>query len=127
MKRQLIALTVVGALTLSGFAVAQAGDGGPCGRHGGRGGGHLGKVIEALDLTADQKAKVQPIIDQAKPQIAAIHEEAMLKVKALMENTTAQLRPLLTAEQQTKLDTLKQAHEQMRDAHEKMRSLKSDS
>jgi len=83
-------------------------------------------MIETLNLTPDQQAKVQPIIDQAKPQIAAIHEEAMQKVKALMESTTAQLRPLLTAEQQTKLDTLKQAHEQMRDAHEKMRALKSE-
>jgi Spy/CpxP family protein refolding chaperone len=125
MKRLLIALTAAGAISVAGFAIARTDEGGPCGRHGGWR-GHFGKMTEALNLSPDQQAKVQPILDQAKPQIAAIHEEAMQKVKTIMENTTAQIRPLLTAEQQTKLDTLKQAHEQMRDAHDKMRSLKSE-
>ena len=125
MKPLLIALTAAGAISLGGIAIAGSHEGGPCGRHGGWK-GHFGKMTEALDLTPEQQAKVQPIIDQAKPQIAAIHQEARQKAKAVMENTTAQLRPLLSAEQLTKLETLKQAHEQMHDAHEKMRSLKSE-
>ena len=57
-----------------------------------------------MNLTPEQKAKVQPIIDQATPQIENIRREAMQKTKAVMDNAMAQIRPLLTPEQQKKLD-----------------------
>jgi hypothetical protein len=63
---------------------------------------------------------VQPIIDQTKPQIQAIHQEAMEKMLALLENTGAQIRPFLTPQQQQKFDAMKQAHENMRKAMEEM-------
>ena len=78
---------------------------------------HLSK---SLNLTDEQKAKVQPIIDQTKPQIAAIHKEAMEKMHALMENAGNQIRPLLTPQQQQKFDAMKKAHEDMRKAMEEM-------
>jgi hypothetical protein len=37
-----------------------------------------------------------------------------------MENATAQIRPLLTPEQQTKFDAMKKAHEDMRKAMQEM-------
>ena len=77
-----------------------------------------------LNLTDDQKAKVQPIIDQTKPQLAAIHKEAMEKAHALLENATNQIRPLLTPQQQQKFDAMKKAHEDMRKAHEEMDAAK---
>ena len=77
-------------------------------------------LSESLDLTPEQKAKVQPIIDQTKPQIAAIHQEAMQKMKAIMESTGAQIRPLLTPEQQGKFDAMKKAHEDMHKAMQEM-------
>jgi Spy/CpxP family protein refolding chaperone len=83
-------------------------------------GNPLERISDTLTLTPEQKAKVQPIIDQAKPQIAAIHQEAMQKAKTVMDNTMAQIRPLLTAEQQKKADEIKAAHEQMRDAAKKL-------
>jgi Spy/CpxP family protein refolding chaperone len=114
MKRNLLTLAAVGAIALSGFAIAQAGPGW-------RGhGNHLDKISEMLNLTPDQKAKVQPILDQAKPQLKAIHQDAMQKAKAVMESTMAQIRPLLTADQQQKLDDMKAAHQQMRDAAQKL-------
>ncbi len=61
-------------------------------------------MTENLNLTPDQKAKVQPIIDQATPQIESIRREAMQKTKAVMDNALAQIRPLLTPEQQKQLD-----------------------
>ena len=82
---------------------------------------HLSKDLE---LTDDQKAKVQPIIDQAKPQIEAIHKEAMEKTHAVMENTAAQIRPLLTPEQQQKYDAIKKAHEDMRKAKQQLHEAK---
>jgi Spy/CpxP family protein refolding chaperone len=80
----------------------------------------LEHLSESLNLTAEQKAKVQPIVDLAKPQIAAIHQEAMDKMKAIMESTAAQIRPLLTPEQQQKFDAMKKAHEDMHKAMQEM-------
>lgn len=80
----------------------------------------LGHLTKELNLTSDQQAKVAPIVDQAKPQIKAIHEEAMQKVKSVMENAAAQIRPLLTPEQQTKFDSIRKAHEDMMKAHHEM-------
>ncbi len=82
---------------------------------------HLSKD---LNLTDDQKAKVQPIIDQTKPQLAAIHQEAMQKMQALMESTGAQIRPLLTPDQQQKFDAMKKAHEDMRKSMQEMHDAK---
>jgi len=73
-------------------------------------------MTETLKLTPDQQAKAQPILDQAKPQIVAIHQEAMQKTKAVMEKTMSQIRPLLTPEQQQKLDNMGKTHEDMRNA-----------
>jgi len=83
-------------------------------------GNPLEHLSDALGLTADQKTKVQPIIDQAKPQIEAIHQEAMQKMRAVMESTGAQIRPLLTPEQQTKFDAMKKAHEDINKAMQEM-------
>ena len=65
------------------------------------------KMTDQLNLTPDQKAKVQPIIDQLKPQIESIRREAMEKSKAVMDNAMSQIRPLLTPEQQKKLEEAK--------------------
>lgn len=77
-------------------------------------------LSETLNLTADQKAKVQPILDQMKPQLAAIHKEAMEKAKTVMESTGAQIRPLLTPQQQEKYDSIKKAHDDMAKAMQEM-------
>ena len=88
-------------------------------------GNPLDHLSKGLDLTEEQKAKVQPIIDQTKPQIAAIHKEAMEKMHALMENAGNQIRPLLTPQQQQKFDAMKKAHEDMRKAMEEMHDARS--
>ena len=107
MKQNFLTLTAAGLIVLGGFAVVQAQD-----RHGGGARGHgLEQLTEGLNLTPDQQAKVQPIIDQARPQIAAIHREAMQKMKAVMASTSSQIRPLLTPEQQMKLDDNQKAHQ----------------
>ena len=121
MKRNLLALAVISAIAVSGFAIAQAGDKEDLGGRGWHKHGHrFEHLVETLNLTPEQKAKVQPIFDQAKPQLKAIHQEAMQKARAIMDNTMAQIRPMLTKEQQKKMDDMKAAHEQMRDAAKKM-------
>jgi hypothetical protein len=114
MKRNILTIVAAGAIALGGFVVVQAQAGGP-----GRWHGHafgLQHLTEKLDLTSDQQAKVEPILDAAKPQIAAIHQEAMQKAKGVMDGTLSQIRPLLTADQQKKLDAIQKAHQDMMNA-----------
>jgi Spy/CpxP family protein refolding chaperone len=121
MKRNILTLAVVGAIALGGFAIAQGGNKEGRGRHGWHERGQrFERLVETLNLTPEQKAKVQPIFDQAKPQLKAIREEARQKAKAVTDNTMAQIRPMLTKEQQKKYDDMKAAHEQMRDAAKKL-------
>lgn len=107
MKLKLITLGAIGALSLGSTAFAQDSQGGQD-QPGGRGGGHrhrsLAHMTENLNLTPEQKAKVQPIIDQATPQIEQIRREAMQKTKTVMDNALGQIRPLLTPEQQKQFD-----------------------
>ena len=117
MKRNLLTLAAVGAIALGGFAIAQA-EGGPGHWHGH--GLSLEHLTETLNLTSDQQAKVQPILDQAKPQIIAIHKDAMQKTQAVMASTMSQIRPLLTPEQQTKFDAVQKARQDMRAAQQKL-------
>ncbi len=118
MKRKMIILVAAGAIALGGFVVVQAqpGGGGPWHGHG----FGLQHLTEKLDLTSDQQTKVQPILDQAKPQIAAIHQEAMQKMKGVMDSTLSQIRPLLTPDQQKKLDAVQKAHQDMMNAHKEL-------
>jgi len=119
MKRNLLAVTAAGAIALCGFIIAQAqaGSGSAC-AHGHAFGLH--ELTDKLNLTAEQQTKVQPILDQTKPQIAAIHQEAMQKMKTVIQGAVSQIRPLLTADQQTKLDTIQKAHQDMMNAQKEL-------
>ena len=116
MKRNLLTIVTAGAIALGGLILVQAqpGPGGPGHWHGHAFG--LGGIANKLDLTADQKTKVQPILDQARPQIVAIHQEAMQKTKTVIDSTLSQIRPLLNADQQKKLDAIQKAHQDMMNA-----------
>ena len=135
MKRKLITLTTAAALAIGAAVTMNAhppGEHGGGGGHGGHGGHrkmmHMGMAMEhltkELELTDAQKAQVQPIVDQAKPQLKQIHQEAMEKAKTVIETSAAQIRPLLTPEQQKKFDALRAAHEKMREAKREMREAK---
>jgi periplasmic protein CpxP/Spy len=122
MKLKLITLVAIGAFSVGSTAFSQEPQGG-AGERGGRGSGGRGrgnsieKMTDQLNLTPEQKAKAQPIIDQARPQIENIHREAMQKMKAVMDNAMAQIRPLLTPEQQKKLDEVKNERRMGREGH----------
>lgn len=117
------------ALSLGGLAYLQAKEPGEH-KHPHHGpkmhkmGNPLEHLSKDLDLTDAQKAQVQPIIDQTKPQLEAIHKEAMEKKHALLENASTQIRPLLTPQQQQKFDAMKKAHEDMRKAMQQMHEAK---
>ena len=122
MKRNFLRFAAAGISALGGFAIVQAETG-----HGRGARGHgLERLTEGLNLTPDQQTKVQPIIDQAKPQIAAIHREAMQKMKAVMDRTVSQIRPMLTPDQQKKLDDNEKAHQGRMNAHKGPRDTMED-
>ena len=121
MKRNLLTFTAIGAIALAGYAFAEP-HGGPGGCPGGwHGHGFaMGHLTKALNLTADQQSKVQPLIDQARPQIIAIHKDAMEKTHAVIDKTMSQIRPILTSDQQKKFDDLQKARQDMRNAMQEL-------
>ena len=126
MKRNILAVAAAGAIALGGFVVVQA-QPGPGGAGPWRGHAFgLKRITEKLDLTADQQTKVQPILDAAKPQIVAIHQEAMQKMHTVMNNTLSQIRPMLNADQQKKLDAIEKAHQDMLNAHRELQDALQD-
>ena len=120
MKTNILALAAAGAIALGGFVVVQAqpGPGGAGHWHGHAFG--LKGITEKLDLTADQQTKVQPILDAAKPQIVAIHQEAMQKMKTVIDGALSQIRPMLTPDQQKKFDAIQKAHQDMMNAQKEL-------
>src|SRR5256885_16035713 len=124
MKRNLLIFGAIGALALAGFAFAEP-EGGFGGRHGGWH-GHggqgfaMGHLTKALNLTAEQQSKVQPLIDQARPQIMAIHKDAREKTQAVIDKTMSQIRPILTLDQQKKFDDLQQTRQDMRNVMQEL-------
>ena len=126
MKRNILAVAAAGAIALGGFVVVQA-QPGPGGA--GHWRGHafaLNGITEKLNLTPDQQTKVQPILDQAKPQIAVIHQEAMQKMHTVMNSTLSQIRPMLNADQQKKLDAIEKAHQDMMNAKKQLHDALQD-
>jgi len=56
-----------------------------------------------LNLTAEQKKKIDPILDQTDTQLKAIHLETMSKVSQIIDQTHAKIAAELTPDQQAKL------------------------
>jgi len=122
-KRNLLTFTAIGAIAIGGYAFATTGGG----FGGGHGGWHghafaLERLTKSLNLSPDQQTKVQPLIDQARPQIIAIHKDAMQKTQAIVDNTMSQIRPMLNADQQKQFDALQKARQDMRNAMQEMHS-----
>jgi Spy/CpxP family protein refolding chaperone len=67
-------------------------------------------LSHVLNLTDAQKAQVQPMVDAVKPQLEAIHQQARAAAEPIIKQLHTQIRPLLTPEQQKKLDALETLH-----------------
>jgi len=78
-------------------------------------GDRLKMLSEHLGLTADQKAKLQPILKAERDALEALRDDRSLtrearrdKMREIMESHAAQVRAVLTPEQQAKLDALRE-------------------
>ncbi|MBV9469371.1 MAG: hypothetical protein JOZ57_09000, partial [Abitibacteriaceae bacterium] len=74
----------------------------------------LDQLSQQLTLTADQKAKIKPLMADEARQVAALEKDATLtkedrksKSEAIDDTTWAQIEPILTTEQQQKLDQIR--------------------
>jgi Spy/CpxP family protein refolding chaperone len=67
----------------------------------------------SLGLTADQEKKVGPIVDATSTKLESIRVETAERVRNVMEESKKEIAPLLTPEQQTKLDKLESEHRKM--------------
>ena len=83
-------------------------------QHGPRG-GRLEMLSEKLGLTADQKSKISPILDDERQSLRALHHNSALdkdakraKMEEIQKTHREQIRAVLTPEQQKKFDELKE-------------------
>jgi Spy/CpxP family protein refolding chaperone len=80
--------------------------------------GHVKEHLRAeLKLTPEQVAEISPIIDQATASLEAKREQTGREVRAIFEGMHARIAPLLTPEQQKRLDQMEQRHRQMMRRH----------
>lgn len=75
----------------------------------------LESMMQPLNLTPDQKAKVLPIFKEEAPRIEAIKFDTSLtggeklqQFRSVHEETDAQLKPILSREQYAKLQQIRQ-------------------
>jgi Spy/CpxP family protein refolding chaperone len=63
-------------------------------------------LSQVLSLTDAQKSQLQATFEATQTQLDAIHEQARQAEEPVLRQLEAQLRPLLTAEQQARLDQI---------------------
>ena len=76
----------------------------------------LQDIAAQLNLTEEQKAQIGPILQQEMAELRALKEEAkaarrekLQRFRDINQKASAQIRPLLTPEQQKKYDELRAA------------------
>ena len=67
----------------------------------------------SLALTAEQEKKIGPILDATSSKLESIRVETAERVRTVMEESKKEVAPLLSAEQQKKLDNLESEHRKM--------------
>jgi hypothetical protein len=81
---------------------------------------HIVDVLDAkLSLTADEKTKIEKVFDDSAPSMETIRVETNAKLKTIRDNTSAQVRLQLTADQQKKFDALKAEWDKKSNANDK--------
>jgi Spy/CpxP family protein refolding chaperone len=77
--------------------------GAPVGPAGGRP-GRLPPYLETMGLTQDQHAKIKAILDAQRPKVDTVMAGVLPRLQALSDTTFAQIRGVLTPDQQTQFD-----------------------
>lgn len=67
-------------------------------------------LTHALQLTDAQKSQVEPLVTAVRPQLDAIHQKARTEAEVVLKQLDTQIRPLLTPDQQKRLDAMELLH-----------------
>jgi Spy/CpxP family protein refolding chaperone len=67
----------------------------------------------ALNLTPEQENKIAPVINATSAKLETIRVETAERVRTVMEESKREVAPLLTPEQQNKLEKLETQHRKM--------------
>ena len=134
LRESLLPLVISGLLfTAASMAVAQEGgtndmQGAPSTQQSEQG-GHPGmgptqraeRIAKQLNLTSDQQAKVQGILQQQRTAMQNVRQDSSLspqdrrtKMMDIRSSTNTQIRALLTADQQQKWDQMQNSHQKGR-------------
>lgn len=115
-------LHVAFCLMLAGVGLAQAP--GPASSGGMQ---KLEAISQELNLSPEQKTQLMPILKEEMPKIQAIKSntsltggEKLQQLRAVHEQTDSQIKPILSADQYTKWQQIRQ--QQMHDAMQKRRA-----
>lgn len=101
-----LAFSIFSPILHAQSGVSQAPDAGH-----GRRGEMFQKLSQALDLTADQKARIKPIMEEMRSQAMAIRDDGSLsrqqkiaRIKEIWQGEKEQIKKILTPEQREKLE-----------------------
>jgi Spy/CpxP family protein refolding chaperone len=73
----------------------------------------MAQLVQRLDLTADQQAKIQPILAEAKTDIQSLHRDEVERGSQIMKAAHDKISALLTPEQQAELQKMEAEREKM--------------
>ena len=82
------------------------------------------RLIKHLDLDANQQEQALPILDSYTEQLTSVNRESMQRRSQLIDSMHNELKPILSIEQQEKLDKFSERMKRMR-KRKKMRNHKS--
>jgi Spy/CpxP family protein refolding chaperone len=60
--------------------------------------------LEQMDLTQEEHAKIKSILDAQRPKVDIVMNDILPKLQALSDSTFAQIRGVLTPDQQARFD-----------------------
>ena len=109
---------VLAVMLLSGaWCIVQANDRGPDHRKNieVRSERQLERMTKNLKLTPDQQSKVKAALDERNEKMKEIHKECGEKMKAVHEETDSKISAVLTPDQKTKFDRMR---EEMKKRHD---------
>src|SRR5262245_56871874 len=77
---------------------------GPPGPPGPPPGSVLDRLERDLDLTAEQKTKLEPILNERRKRLQAVQEDVVARAEKEQQEMQAEIRKVLTPEQQQRFD-----------------------
>jgi len=82
------------------------------GAHGKR----TGMILDQLDLSPEQRTRVDDIMERRRAQMDAFWEREGPRMRSIVDSTRSEIRGVLTAEQRAEYDRLREEHRSARKA-----------